>query len=321
MSIPQESEPQEAPASDGKEMPDGKQVRECKDYKECKEVAPTAPEPQPQGDDGWAVWAKEDGNFSRNNDTVSRSYDMSTWEATVGADKRVKVSDDWTAFFGLTGNYLTASRSFDPGSGNTDGYGGGLYTTWFRNDGWYADMYGKYMNLHNRFNTQTSDFQNSSGQYSVNAFDLSLEGGKRFDFRLWQRKFFIEPEAQLMQTWIGGARYTASNGLNINAGSQQELIGRLGARLGMHFENLFTRNQPWEPYVRADLFQRLTGSGLITTDQTTFSPRPGYTTAQVGLGVTIKLTSQFIVFGEATYLFGDGLANAIESNVGLRYVW
>jgi outer membrane autotransporter protein len=80
-------------------------------------------------------------------------------------------------------------------------------------------------------------------------------------------RFFIEPQAQLAGVWAGGMDYTASNGLHVHGDDQTSLQGRLGGRLGIHFEPL----QGWmtEPYAKAEVIEEfLTGDSVITNSTT-----------------------------------------------------
>jgi outer membrane autotransporter protein len=86
----------------------------------------------------------------------------------------------------------------------------------------------------NYFKTPTSNGSLSTGDYDIPAVGGSFEFGKRFDFA--DRRFFIEPQAQLASVWENGMDYAASNGLRVHGDDQTSLQGRLGGRVGLHFE-------------------------------------------------------------------------------------
>ena len=74
---------------------------------------------------------------------------------------------------------------------------------------------------------------------SVNSRSVETWGSSgdiRRCFDLAGGRFFIEPEAQLAGVREGGMDYTASNGLLVHGDNQTSLQGRLGGRLGVHFD-------------------------------------------------------------------------------------
>ena len=144
-----------------------------------------------------------------------------------------------------------------------------------------------------------------------------MEVGKRFDFA--GGRYFIEPEAQLAGVWKNGTDYTASNGLRVQGDSQTSLRGRLGGRLGMHFE--FPQGLAIEAYARAEVIEEFLTGNRVTTDSTTFDSHLSGTVGRFGGGLTARLTQSMYLYGEYDFATGDRFHEPWAFTAGMRWQW
>ena len=291
------------------------QAPEGKGVVASKQVAPV-PAPPPSSE--WGVWVRGFGSGMRINNDASRVFDQNVGGFQIGADKRFGSLWGGDVYLGVFGGYIYASRDFrDGGDGSTNALSLGGYATWIHPKGWYVDMVGKYTQMWNYFNTPTLEGSISTGYYNMPTFGGSLEIGKRFEFA--SGRFFIEPEAQLAGVWENGMNYTASNGLRVHGDDQTSLRGRLGGRVGMHFD--LPQGRAIEPYVRAEAIEEFLTGNTVTTDSTSFDSHLSGTTGRFGGGLTARISQSFYIYGEYDYLTGDHIEQPWSVDAGLRWQW
>ena len=302
-------------ATPGQAPVTSEQVPEGKGGVESKQVAPV-PAPPPSSE--WGIWVRGFGSGMRINNDASRVFDQNVGGFQIGADKRFGSLWGGDVYLGVFGGYIYASRDFrDGGDGSTNALSLGGYATWIHPKGWYVDMVGKYTQMWNYFNTPTLEGSISTGYYNIPTFGGSLEIGKRFEFA--SGRFFIEPEAQLAGVWENGMNYTASDGLRVHGDDQTSLRGRLGGRVGMHFD--LAQGRAIEPYVRAEAIEEFLTGNTVTTDSTSFDSHLSGTTGRFGGGLTARISQSFYIYGEYDYLTGDHIEQPWSVDAGLRWQW
>ena len=300
--------PGQAPVT-SEQLPEGKGVVAS------KQVAPV-PAPPPSSE--WGVWVRGFGSGMRINNDASRVFDQNVGGFQIGADKRFGSLWGGDVYLGVFGGYIYASRDFrDGGDGSTNALSLGGYATWIHPKGWYVDMVGKYTQMWNYFNTPTLEGSISTGYYNIPSFGGSLEIGKRFEFA--SGRFFIEPEAQLAGVWENGMNYTASDGLRVHGDDQTSLRGRLGGRVGMHFD--LAQGRAIEPYVRAEAIEEFLTGNTVTTDSTNLDSHLSGTVGRFGGGLTAKLSQSVYIYGEYDYATGDHIEQPWSISAGLRWQW
>ena len=256
-------------------------------------------------------------------DGVSRAFDEDLGGFQVGVDRRFSLPSG-DLYVGGFGGYLSASRDFhasrdsqDGGTGETQGLSLGAYATWIEPHGWYVDGVLKYSQYWNSFRTRTLFGRLSTGDYTIPAFGGSVEVGKRFD--LAAGRYFIEPQAELGGLWAEGASYQASTGLHINGDDQTSLRGRLGVRVGIHFD--LPGHRAVEPYVRASVIEEVLADSVITTNSARFRPDLSGTAGRFGVGVAARLGQSTSLYGEYEYATSDQVESPWSVNLGFRWEW
>jgi outer membrane autotransporter protein len=283
---------------------------------ESKEIV--APPPPPTSE--WGVWIRGFGNGMRINNDVSRRFDQDVGGFQIGADKRVGSLWSGDVYLGVFGSYIYASRDFrDGGDGSSNAFSLGGYATWIHPQGWYVDIVGKYTQMWNYFNTPTAGeiVSHSTGYYNIPTVGGSLELGKRFDFA--DHSFFIEPQAQLAGCWEDSMSYTASNGLHVHGDDQTSLQGRLGGRVGMHFD--LSQGRAVEPYAKAEVIEEFLTGNTVTTDITGFNSSLSGTVGRFGAGLTARLSQSAYIYAEYDYATGDHIQAPWSVSAGLRWQW
>jgi outer membrane autotransporter protein len=275
-------------------------------------VAPPPPRSE------WAVWIRGFGNGMRINNDVSRRFDQDVGGFQIGADKRFGSLWSGDVYLGVFGGYMGASRDFrDGGDGTSNALSFGGYATWIHPQGWYLDIVGKYTHMWNHFSTPTLVGSVSTGDYNISTVGGSIEVGKRFDFA--DHRFFIEPQAQLAGVWEDGMDYTASNGLRVHGDHQTSLQGRLGGRVGMHFD--FSQSCALEPYAKAEAIQEFLTGNTVRTNSTNFDSHLSGTVGRFGAGLTAKVSQSVYLYGEYDYATGDHIQAPWAVDAGLRWQW
>lgn len=242
----------------------------------------------------------------------------------VGWDKQGKkdpnASGRWHR--GVAIHYTDGEASYRYGKGDNKSYGVSLYAGWEGNKGHYADYVLKYSHLKNEFTAYASD-GTARGEYSDYALSASAEYGKK---NTMSHKWMIEPQAQLIYTYINGADYTVSNGIRASQDSVHSLIGRAGFRLGREFnQNDPAKRNKW--YLKADVLHEFGGDrgiDLWSADGTQTLARDvdgGDTWFVWGFGGDTAVTENTYVYCDFEKSCGGDIDTNWQVNLGLRYQW
>ncbi|SUB82709.1 P.93 [Pragia fontium] len=157
-------------------------------------------------------------------------FDMNYSGMQLGADKRVFA--EVPLFAGLFIGQTHGKPNYRSGDGTTKSDSAGLYATYMANNGFYLDGVAKYSHIKNNFNVRDSQNNRVNGNGTSNGFSASLESGQKFSLNQPGHGWYIEPQAQLSYSQQGTSNLVASNGLKVNLGSYESIIGRASAVVG-----------------------------------------------------------------------------------------
>lgn len=157
-------------------------------------------------------------------------FDMRYSGFQIGADKRI--SPETPLFVGFFMGQTHGSPSYRSGNGNTISSSVGLYSTYMANNGAYADAVVKYSNLKNKFNVKDSQNNQVTGNGSSDGLTVSLEAGHKFNLGQQNNGFYLEPQLQFSYGHQSASRITASNGLKVDLGSYESMLGRASTLFG-----------------------------------------------------------------------------------------
>jgi outer membrane autotransporter protein len=284
-------------------------------------VAPPPPEAPPSGG---GVWVRGFGSQSHIDNQASLPFDQELGGFQIGADKRL-ITKYGDLYLGGFVSYYHASEDFhggffsDMGSGDTEAFSVGGYTTLIHPSGFYLDGVVKYTQLWNNFDvpnilSRLGLGPTSSAYYSIPIVGGSLEIGKRWDFG----HFFVEPQGQIMGAFAGGRDYTVSTGLNVHDDSQASLRGRLGVRAGCHLD---CGTMAFEPYGKVSVVNEFLGGYTVTTDQNSFFPTTSGVAIQAAAGLAARLSNAIYLYGEYDYYNSEKLRTPWSFTAGLRWQW
>ena len=233
---------------------------------------------------------KED-SFRSNNTMFELGYDI----------KNNVEGGQWRT--GIALDYMNGQNDYHNvnGDGDIQRYGAWLYSTWFSDDGQYADFVLKYGHLKNDFDIYASTTgEKISGDYSNEVVSLSAEYGWKFAN---EQGWYVEPQAQLQYAYVSSADYTTSQNSKVELDSINSLIGRVGFRAGYDFA---TEN-PITAYVRGDVLHEFFGDqGISAFDNTgrfdtTYENDDTWYNVGVGLSVMSSQNTYFFIEGEQSF--------------------
>lgn len=259
-------------------------------------------------------------NYKSNQSFENYGYNFNADYSALqfGANHMFVDNKDGTLRLGLAGTlgrmWLTPSAIDGPSKGlyNTQTLSG--IATWQDRDGWYLDGILSGGLFDGVYSTQA---RGRVLGMNGTSFAVSLEGGYPFDLPWW--KLNLEPQAQIVWQHLQFASRADVDGLNVDMGSPNQGVLRLGFRLKRPFLN--DDDMLITPYFKANLLQGLGSGGHVTLSGDQFSTGSYGTALQVGAGITGTLTRNIAVYGDVAWQshvttggFRGWLANA-----GLRY--
>ncbi|WP_347254623.1 autotransporter outer membrane beta-barrel domain-containing protein [Leminorella grimontii] len=157
-------------------------------------------------------------------------FDMSYSGTQLGFDKRI--SPETPLYIGTFMGLTRGSPDYRSGDGTVQSHHMGLYATYMADSGFYVDSIAKLSRLKNKFSVLDSQNNGVSGNGSSTGVSASLEVGQKFSLNQPGEGFYIEPQAQFTYSHQDAASVNASNGLKIDLGSYESIIGRTSALFG-----------------------------------------------------------------------------------------
>ncbi|WP_283726832.1 autotransporter outer membrane beta-barrel domain-containing protein [Shigella sonnei] len=186
------------------------------------------------------VWGRYTGSDTRINGGAGSGYSLTQSGMETGGDTVFDLNDSRLAvgaFVSCTDNSISHNRG---GSSTVGSTGGGLYATWFNNDGYYVDGVVKVNRFRNELRTWMSDGTAVKGDYHQNGFGGSLEAGRTFSLN---ENTWIQPYLRSTAFRAESKDISLDNGMKAKAGTTKSLQGEVGVNLGMNV----SVNRP--PYV------------------------------------------------------------------------
>jgi outer membrane autotransporter protein len=216
-------------------------------------------------------------------------------------------------FMGMT----HASPDYRSGDGGVKAHSVGAYGSWVAVNGFYSDTVLKYTHLKNSFNVLDSEGQNVGGQGNSGGVSLSVEAGRKFSLsgKALRNGFYLEPQAQLTWSHQNASHLRASNGLRIDLGSYESLLGRASMLLGYEVSH---RDIALNVYLKSGYLHEFKGdSGYqLNGSQEQHRFRGGWWNNGLGISAQFKQrhTLYFDVDSSTGHQFNQRLAN-----LGYRY--
>ena len=184
-----------------------------------------------------AVMNREDFDREHTN-TVADRQDFST--GTIGFDKKYKVQngDFWG---GIMAGYGKTDNDLYQGIGDVDmkSYHMSLYGVYRMTNGFYVNGIVKYNHYESdltitrpdNFSKYILGFDNIKGEWNQEGLGVSLQAGKRFDFKS-DKGWYWEPQVQLSWNRVFSAGYTTDSGIDVEVDDTDYIRFRGGIVLG-----------------------------------------------------------------------------------------
>ena len=259
------------------------------------------------------VWGRYTGSDNRISGGASSGYTLSQNGFETGGDKVFELGDSRLAvgaFFSYTDNSIKHARG---GKSTIDSTGGGLYATWFDNDGYYVDGVIKFNRFSNELRTWMSDGSAVKGDYSQNGFGGSLEAGKTFSLN---ENTWAQPYVRTTAFRADSKDISLNNGMKASIGATKSLQAETGVNLGM---NLDIAGQTVKPYIKAAVNHEFSDNNKVQiNNRYDFSNDISGTTGKYGVGVSAQLTPNSGVWAEANYQKGENIESPVTGSVGFR---
>ena len=260
------------------------------------------------------VWGRYTGSDNRISGGASSGYTLTQNGFETGADKVFDLGDSRLAagtFFSYSDNSIKHARG---GKSTVDSTGGGLYATWFDNDGYYVDGVIKFNRFSNELRTWMSDGSAVKGDYSQNGFGGSLEAGRTFSLN---ENAWAQPYVRTTAFRADGKDISLNNGMKASIGATKSLQTEAGVKLGM---TLDVAGKEVKPYLSAAVSHEFSDNNKVRINDTyDFRNDISGTTGKYGLGVSAQLTPNAGVWAEARYENGKQTESPVTGSVGFRF--
>ncbi|WP_454719148.1 autotransporter outer membrane beta-barrel domain-containing protein [Citrobacter freundii] len=259
-------------------------------------------------------WGRYTGSDNRISGGASSGYTLTQNGFETGADKVFDLGDSSLAvgaFFSYSDNSIKHARG---GKSKVDSTGGGLYATWFDNDGYYVDGVLKYNRFNNELRTWMSDGTAVKGDYSQNGFGGSIEAGKTISLN---EKAWAQPYVRTTAFRADEKDIRLNNGMKASIGATKSLQAEAGVNLGM---TLDVGGKEVKPYLSAAVSHEFSDNNKVRiNDSYDFRNDISGTTGKYGLGVSAQLTPNAGVWAEARYENGRHTESPVTGSVGFRF--
>ena len=248
-----------------------------------------------------------------NNDSayMGREINQNLFGGQLGFDKKFQ-KDNSTIFAGLFVDYLNSDNGYFSGTGKTQNIGLAAYGSWLSNAGHYVDVTARASKIDGKFDITNANGENITADYDTWGMALSAEYGYRINT---PNSWIIEPQAQFTYNSLSGMNYDLSNGVNVEYGSIDSAIGRIGVNVGREF-------------VKANLtaglfyFHDFAGATEMTAtaDADSFESKVNVVSDwyRLNVGTTLNLSDSSTLYLDLARLFGGNVNNNWLLNAGVR---
>lgn len=173
----------------------------------------------------------------------------------LGYDDVVKNTDKLKRYQGVAFSYDDGKNSFNRGSGKLKAKSIGFYSTDLRNKGHYLDLALKIYDADSDFTVFDSEGKKITGAFDNTGISLSAEYGRK---KYLDEHWSIEPQAQLTLGYLGGARYTTSNGIHVSQSDPNSVLGRIGCNF------MYDMDEKNTVYLKANWLHQFAGNYGVT---------------------------------------------------------
>ena len=234
----------------------------------------------------------------------------------LGYDDVVKENEKLKRYQGVAFAYDDGKNSFNRGSGKLKAKSIGFYNTDLRNKGHYLDLVFKIYDADSDFTVFDSEGKKITGAFDNTGISLSAEYGRK---KYLDEHWSIEPQAQLTLGYLGGARYTTSNGIHISQSDPNSVLGRIGCNF------MYDMDEKNTVYLKANWLHQFAGNYGVTltngNDSLRIDNHDHDTWFEYGLGFACMTGKNNHLYADVERSTGGSLRKTWQWNAGMFWTF
>ena len=234
----------------------------------------------------------------------------------LGYDDVVKENEKLKRYQGVAFAYDDGKNSFNRGSGKLKAKSIGFYNTDLRNKGHYLDLVFKIYDADSDFTVFDSEGKKITGAFDNTGISLSAEYGRK---KYLDEHWSIEPQAQLTLGYLGGARYTTSNGIHVSQSDPNSVLGRIGCNF------MYDMDEKNTVYLKANWLHQFAGNYGVTltngNDSLRIDNHDHDTWFEYGLGFACMTGKNNHLYADVERSTGGSLRKNWQWNAGMFWTF
>ena len=234
----------------------------------------------------------------------------------LGYDDVVKENEKLKRYQGVAFAYDDGKNSFNRGSGKLKAKSIGFYNTDLRNKGHYLDVVFKIYDADSDFTVFDSEGKKITGAFDNTGISLSAEYGRK---KYLDEHWSVEPQAQLTLGYLGGARYTTSNGIHVSQSDPNSVLGRIGCNF------MYDMDEQNTVYLKANLLHQFAGNYGVTltngNDSLRIDNHDHDTWFEYGLGFACMTGKNNHLYADVERSTGGSLRKNWQWNAGMFWTF
>lgn len=234
----------------------------------------------------------------------------------LGYDDVVKNTDKLKRYQGVAFSYDDGKNSFNRGSGKLKAKSIGFYSTDIRNKGHYLDLALKIYDADSNFTVFDTEGKKITGAFENSGISLSAEYGRK---KYLDEHWSIEPQAQLTLGYLGGARYTTSNGIHVSQSDPNSILGRIGCNF------MYDMDENNTVYLKANWLHQFAGNYGVTltngNDSLRIDNHDHDTWFEYGFGFACMIGKNNHLYADVERSTGGSLRKDWQWNAGMFWTF
>ena len=234
----------------------------------------------------------------------------------IGYDDVVKENEKLKRYQGVAFSYDDGKNSFNRGSGKLKAKSIGFYNTDLRNKGHYLDVVFKIYDADSDFTVFDTEGKKITGAFDNTGISLSAKYGRN---KYIDEHWSIEPQAQLTLGYLGGARYTTSNGIHVSQSDPNSVLGRIGCNF------MYDMDEKNTIYLKANWLHQFAGNYGVTltngNDSLRIDNHDHDTWFEYGLGFACMTGKNNHLYADVERSTGGSLRKNWQWNAGMFWTF
>ena len=234
----------------------------------------------------------------------------------LGYDDVVKENEKLKRYQGVAFSYNDGKNSFNRGSGKLKAKSIGFYSTDLHKKGHYLDLGFKIYNADSDFTVFDSEGKKITGAFDNTGISLSAEYGRK---KYLDEHWSVEPQAQLTLGYLGGARYTTSNGIHVSQSDPNSVLGRIGCNF------MYDMDENNTVYLKANWLHQFAGNYGVTltngNDSLRIDNHDHDTWFEYGLGFACMTGKNNHLYADVERSTGGSLRKNWQWNAGMFWTF